>query len=90
MAEPETSMEKFWRKAAKDPIVPIGAAVTAGILLAGLRAFNRGDKQRSQQLMRYRVLAQGITIAGMMVGIVGLHNRKASEPPAAPPTNSPY
>jgi hypothetical protein len=66
----ETAYQKLLRKSLKDPVVPLGVLVTTGVLVAGLRAFNRGDKQRSQQLMRYRVLAQGLTVVGMMVGVV--------------------
>ena len=68
----ESGWDKLVRKTIKDPIVPIGVAVTTGVLLAGLLAFNRGDKARSQKLMRYRILAQGVTVVGMMAGVIGL------------------
>lgn len=46
-----------------------GALATAGVLVAGLVAFKRGNTNLSQQLMRTRVLFQGATVA-FMVGSV--------------------
>ncbi|XP_016477222.1 RING-H2 finger protein ATL48-like [Nicotiana tabacum] len=51
----------------RNPLVPIGAFVTAGVLTAGLISFKRGNSQLGQQLMRARVLAQGGTVV-LMVG----------------------
>lgn len=42
----------------RNPAVLVGAGVTAGVLGAGLVAFNRGDSLWSQRLMRMRVVAQ--------------------------------
>lgn len=42
----------------RNPAVLVGAGVTAGVLGAGLLAFNRGDSLWSQRLMRMRVVAQ--------------------------------
>lgn len=42
----------------RNPAVLVGAGVTAGVLGAGLLAFNRGDSRWSQRLMRMRVVAQ--------------------------------
>jgi Hypoxia induced protein conserved region len=42
----------------KEPLVPIGCAVTVGFLLAGFRAFTGGNQKLSQHLMRGRVVAQ--------------------------------
>lgn len=46
----------------KNPLVPIGACVTAAVLLAGLFSFNRGSQLWSQRMMRARVVAQGATL----------------------------
>lgn len=54
----------------KNPMVPIGAGVTAGILLAGLFAFKNGSQIWSQRLMRMRVLAQGATLV-VLAGAAG-------------------
>ena len=49
-------------KLRKHPLVPIGAGVTAAVLMAGLMAFNRGSQVWSQRMMRARVFAQGATL----------------------------
>jgi len=49
-------------------LIPIGLAVTAIILGIGIYSLAKGGafaKEHSNKLMRYRVLAQGITIALM-------------------------
>uniref|UniRef100_A0ACD5Y2I3 Uncharacterized protein n=1 Tax=Avena sativa TaxID=4498 RepID=A0ACD5Y2I3_AVESA len=55
------------KKPVKNPFVPIGALVTAGVLTAGLVSFRYGNSRLGQKLMRARVVAQGVTVA-LMVG----------------------
>lgn len=50
----------------KEPLVPIGALTTAGILAYGLSTFRRGNIRQSQRAMRARVLAQGFTIIAVV------------------------
>ena len=65
----ETTWEKFVRKFQEDPLVPIGFLVTTGVLTQGLITFKRGnDPAKAQRLMRYRVLAQGFTVAAFAFG----------------------
>lgn len=47
-----------------------GCGVTAGVLMAGLVAFKKGNTAVSQAMMRARVLAQGATVA-LMAGTSG-------------------
>ncbi|XP_031480924.1 RING-H2 finger protein ATL48-like [Nymphaea colorata] len=54
------------KKPVKNPLVPIGALITAGILTAGLISFRQGNSHLGQKLMRARVLAQGATVALML------------------------
>ncbi|CAL0306824.1 unnamed protein product [Lupinus luteus] len=54
-------------KRKRNPFVPLGALVTAGVLTAGLISFKRGNSHLGQQLMRARVVVQGATVA-LMVG----------------------
>ncbi|XP_062200130.1 RING-H2 finger protein ATL48-like [Phragmites australis] len=66
---PPLHMEDFpleGKKPVKNPFVPIGALVTAGVLTAGLISFRYGNSQLGQKLMRARVIAQGATVALMM------------------------
>jgi len=51
-------------------LVLIGAAVTALVLLLGVAGFGRGggsNAKRSNRLMRYRVIAQGVTVAFILL-----------------------
>jgi len=51
-------------------LVVIGAAVTALVLLLGVAGFGRGggsNAKRSNRLMRYRVIAQGVTVAFILL-----------------------
>ena len=64
----ETKMEKLRNLSKKNPFVPLGCLITAGILLNGLLAMKRGDTAKSQRFMRYRVAAQGITILAVLGG----------------------
>ncbi|KAK1271261.1 RING-H2 finger protein ATL48 [Acorus gramineus] len=55
------------KKPVKNPLVPIGALLTAGVLTAGIISFKQGNSQLGQKLMRARVVTQGATVA-LMVG----------------------
>ncbi|GBG89771.1 hypothetical protein CBR_g49624 [Chara braunii] len=57
------------KKEIRNPLVPIGAMATAGVLIAGLYSFHKGNAARSQNLMRARVVLQGATVA-LMLGTV--------------------
>ncbi|XP_066053297.1 HIG1 domain family member 2A, mitochondrial [Chamaea fasciata] len=62
--------EKFLRKTRENPLVPLGCLCTVGILAYGIICFKKGNTRRSQLMMRARVLAQGLTIASVMGGMV--------------------
>lgn len=66
----ETFRGKFIRKMQQNPFVPIGCLATAGALTYGLIAFRQGKTRQSQLSMRARILAQGFTVAAIMVGVV--------------------
>ncbi|XP_023345085.1 HIG1 domain family member 2A, mitochondrial [Eurytemora carolleeae] len=65
----ETSKEKFYRKFQENPLVPIGAGLTAGCLMLGLGKFARKDSAGSQTMMRGRIAAQAITVMAMLIGV---------------------
>ncbi|KAG2678980.1 hypothetical protein I3843_11G029300 [Carya illinoinensis] len=69
MGTTEPNLEKFFeeKKRVRNPLVPIGALLTAGVLTAGLISFKQGNSHLGQMLMRARVVAQGATVA-LMVG----------------------
>ncbi|KAJ8723352.1 hypothetical protein PYW08_003264 [Mythimna loreyi] len=66
----ETTSEKFSRKFSENPFVPIGCLATAGALSYGLWSFRTGRKKLSQQMMRVRIVAQGLTITALVVGVM--------------------
>jgi Hypoxia induced protein conserved region len=47
----------------KQPLVPIGCAATVYFLASGLKSFQQRDPVRSQRMMKYRVMAQFVTLA---------------------------
>ncbi|XP_036604728.1 HIG1 domain family member 2A, mitochondrial [Trichosurus vulpecula] len=66
----ESVKDKFQRKIRENPVVPIGCLATAGALSYGLYCFHRGNSQRSQMMMRTRILAQGFTVMAILGGLV--------------------
>ncbi|KAK9926926.1 hypothetical protein M0R45_024134 [Rubus argutus] len=69
MGEVEPNLEVFFeeKKRVRNPFVPVGAFLTAGVLTAGLISFKKGNSELGQKLMRARVVVQGATVA-LMVG----------------------
>ncbi|XP_070495730.1 HIG1 domain family member 2A, mitochondrial [Chironomus tepperi] len=68
-ANEETAKEKFIRKFKANPLVPIGCLATAGALSFGLYSFKQGERKMSQMMMRVRILAQGLTVGALVVGV---------------------
>lgn len=64
----QANMEKLKRAIKSNPLVPLGALLTAGILAKGLVAMKNKDTATSQAMMRWRVGAQGITVLALVVG----------------------
>ena len=42
---------------------------TAGALTFGLYSFKQGERKMSQMMMRVRILAQGLTVGALVVGV---------------------
>ncbi|KAJ0105849.1 hypothetical protein Patl1_17994 [Pistacia atlantica] len=57
MVAVEPSFEDLYeeKKRVRNPLVPVGALMTAGVLTAGLISFRRGNSHLGQKLMRARV-----------------------------------
>ncbi|XP_051834951.1 HIG1 domain family member 2A, mitochondrial [Antechinus flavipes] len=66
----ESFRDKLIRKIRENPVVPLGCLATAGALSYGLYCFHRGNSQRSQLMMRTRILAQGFTVVAILGGLV--------------------
>lgn len=81
----ESAGEKFMRKFKENPLVPIGkctkiknksvcsvvlgALATSAALGYGLWCFRTGQRRMSQLMMRTRVVAQGLTVFALIIGI---------------------
>uniref|UniRef100_A0A2D4KT33 HIG1 domain-containing protein n=1 Tax=Micrurus paraensis TaxID=1970185 RepID=A0A2D4KT33_9SAUR len=74
----ERFQSKFVRKFRENPFVPIGCLCTAGILTYGLICFINNKPKQSQMMMRARVIAQGLTVASLLVGMA-VTNLKSSK-----------
>ncbi|KAI5069459.1 hypothetical protein GOP47_0015760 [Adiantum capillus-veneris] len=77
MATPDLESEDILgsKKYVRNPLVPIGAVATLGVLVGGLISFRQGNHNRSQILMRTRVVFQAATVA-LMVGTAYIGTRK--------------
>lgn len=56
------------RKMKKEPLIPIGMALTVGALYNATRSVRRGDHKGAQKFFRARVAAQGFTVLAMVFG----------------------
>jgi len=63
-----TFLQRGWTKCKQQPFVPIGAVVTVWALLGAVREFKRGNSQNVNRYLRFRVVAQGATVAAMLIG----------------------
>ncbi|XP_057950709.1 RING-H2 finger protein ATL48-like [Malania oleifera] len=81
MGNAEPNVENFLeeKKRVRNPLVPIGALMTAGVLTAGLISFRQGNSQLGQKLMRARVVVQGATVA-VMVGTAYFYGEEFNFP----------
>ncbi|KAM7506643.1 hypothetical protein LguiA_017096 [Lonicera macranthoides] len=77
MGTADQDFDEFFaqKKRVKNPLIPIGALMTAGVLTAGLISFRQGNSQLGQKLMRARVVVQGATVA-LMVGTAYYYGEK--------------
>lgn len=72
----EKFAKKFARKFAQNPFVPIGFLATVGALSYGLWSFRMGKSRLSQQMMRWRIVAQVFTVTAVLAGVMLATNRK--------------
>jgi hypothetical protein len=52
----------------QEPLIPLGCALTTWALLGATRSIRAGTKERTNQMFRRRIYAQGFTIAAMVAG----------------------
>lgn len=66
----EGIIARFTRKASRDPLVPAGCLLTAGVLGGGLYTLYTGQAGLSQKFMRARIVAQGATVVALITGSI--------------------
>ncbi|XP_067687366.1 HIG1 domain family member 1A, mitochondrial-like [Haliotis asinina] len=61
---------KLWRKAKEAPFVPIGILGLLGAVTYGAVMYkNRGRMSTSVYIMKFRVIAQGMVVGAMTIGV---------------------
>ncbi|ERN13049.1 hypothetical protein AMTRI_Chr11g150940 [Amborella trichopoda] len=58
------------KKRVRNPLIPIGGLLTAGVLTVGLSSFRQGNSQLVQKLIRARVDVQVATVTLMSVLLI--------------------
>ncbi|KZT59062.1 hypothetical protein CALCODRAFT_481829, partial [Calocera cornea HHB12733] len=64
----ETYVQKGLRKCKEQPVVPVGVLLTTLAFLGATRSLRTGDKAAFNLYLRFRVLAQGLTVLGCVAG----------------------
>ncbi|KAH9988100.1 hypoxia induced protein conserved region-domain-containing protein [Russula compacta] len=64
----ETYREKALRKFKQQPLVPVGAAATTVALVIAMTKMRKGQSRSFNNWLRVRIIAQGLTIAGVVAG----------------------
>ncbi|KAH9996310.1 hypoxia induced protein conserved region-domain-containing protein, partial [Russula vinacea] len=64
----ETYREKALRKFKQQPLVPVGAAATTAALVIAMTKMRKGQSRSLNNWLRVRIIAQGLTIAAVVVG----------------------
>jgi hypothetical protein len=59
----------FWSAVKEDPLPPIGALVTIGVLTMGVGSMFKRNPEKSQYWMRARIFAQAATVAFVMFSL---------------------
>ncbi|KAG8744791.1 Respiratory supercomplex factor 1, mitochondrial [Ceratobasidium sp. 414] len=77
----ETYMQRGWKKCKEQPLVPVGVFATCVALIGATKHLRSGDRTNFNRFLRFRVLAQGITVAACVGGtlIYGTYAQRERE-----------
>ncbi|KAG9119807.1 Respiratory supercomplex factor 1, mitochondrial [Ceratobasidium sp. 392] len=77
----ETYISRGWKKCKEQPLVPAGIFATCVALIGATKHLRSGDRTNFNRFLRFRVLAQGITIAACVGGtfIYGTYAQREQE-----------
>ncbi|KAL8608015.1 hypothetical protein ACOMHN_023831 [Nucella lapillus] len=82
----EKHANKLWRKMKEAPFVPVGIGGLIGAVSYGIWGYrNRGQMSTSVYIMHFRVIAQGMVVGAITIGIganvgIKLWERYVSKP----------
>ncbi|KAG9078948.1 Respiratory supercomplex factor 1, mitochondrial [Ceratobasidium sp. UAMH 11750] len=77
----ETYIQHGWKKCKEQPLVPAGIFATCVALIGATKHLRSGDRTNFNRFLRFRVLAQGITVAACVGGtlIYGTYAQREKE-----------
>ncbi|GJJ10501.1 hypothetical protein Clacol_004727 [Clathrus columnatus] len=64
----ETTWAKYSRKFKEQPLIPLGVLATCVAFAGASRQMRAGNKESFNRWLRFRVIAQGFTVAAAVVG----------------------
>ncbi|CAN6668869.1 respiratory supercomplex factor 1, mitochondrial [Trichomonascus vanleenenianus] len=73
----ETVFDRLLRKSKKEPLVPLGMAMTCGALYFAAKAVKAGDSRLANRMFFWRVGLQGFTVAALVGGGLFMTSREA-------------
>lgn len=68
--EQESQYERLTRKFKEEPFVPLGILATCTALFGASVALRKGNQNNANKFFRWRIYAQGFTVAAMVAGSV--------------------
>ncbi|KAK4688232.1 hypothetical protein P7C73_g1881, partial [Tremellales sp. Uapishka_1] len=74
-AKPETYMSHGWEKCKKQPLVPLGILATCAALIGATSSLRTGNRAQFNKYLRYRVIAQGVTVVAAVAGTLLMTNK---------------
>jgi len=75
----KTYWDKGWQKCKEQPFVPLGALATCVALIGASQQFRTGNRQAFNRFLRFRVVAQGVTVVACVVGSAAWAKESAAQ-----------
>lgn len=64
----ENRLNKFFRRLKEEPLIPLGCALTCLALYKATRSIKAGNREKTNQMFRARIYAQGFTLLAIVGG----------------------
>ncbi|KAI9595132.1 hypoxia induced protein conserved region-domain-containing protein [Syncephalis fuscata] len=88
MERPYTFFENLKHRVKEQPVVAGGLGLTCTALIAASVYIRRGNRKMGNQMLRLRVLAQGFTVAALLIGATQASYKKKETTNEAVSTSS--